>query len=70
MAHKEIKAKYDYDVMFYVVLCNVNNHIICNEKISVGGTRGNFEVSGTCISSSQLHKVSNVKRMIVYYELD
>ncbi len=64
-----IKAKYDYYVMFYVVLYDVNNRMICNEEIYVGGKRGNFEVAGTSISSSQFHKVSNVKRMVVYYEL-
>lgn len=65
-----IKAKYDYAVKFYVVLYDFNNRMICNEEIYVGQKRGNFEVADTCISSSQFHKVSNVKRMVVYYELD
>lgn len=52
------------------MLYDFNNRMICNEEIYVGQKRGNFEVADTCISSSQFHKVSNVKRMVVYYELD
>lgn len=63
----KIKVEYFYSIEFYVVLYDANNKIICKEEIYVGANRKNYEVVDTCFSTTEYHKVSNVKRIVVYW---
>lgn len=64
----KIKIKYDYSIQFHVLLYDQNNRMKCKKEIYVGCNKVNFEVVETCIEPSVYHKVSNVKRIVVYWE--
>jgi len=64
----KIKVKYDYAVMFYVLLCDYKGKMMTKQEIYVGKKRSSFEVAQTCFDPSEYHKVGNIKRIVVYWE--
>lgn len=66
----KIKVKYDYSIMFYVLLYDKNDRMMCKEEIYVGTRRKPFEVVDTCIGSETYHRVGNIKRIVVYWSED
>ena len=64
----KIKVRYDFSLLFYVLLYDQNNRMMCRKEIYVGQKRPNFEVVQTCIGPSEYHKISNIKRIVVYWE--
>lgn len=64
----KIKIKYDYSIIFHVLLYDQNNRMKCKDEIYVGCNKTNFEVGETSIDPSVYHKVCNVKRIVVYWE--
>lgn len=63
----EIKIKYDYSIMFYVILYDSNNKIITREELYIGIHHPKFEVCQSFIASSSYHKVNNIQRIVVYW---
>lgn len=64
----KIKVRYDCSLMFYVLLYDQNNRMMCRKELYIGQKRTNFEVVQTCVDPSEYHKISNIKRIVVYWE--
>lgn len=64
----KIKVKYDYSIIFNVLLYDHKDRMMIKEQIYVGVKRNPYEVVQTFISPSDYHKVSNIKRIVVYWE--
>ncbi len=64
----KIKVRYDFSLKFYVLLYDQNNRMMCRKEIYVGQKRTNYEVVQTHIDPSEYHKISNIKRIVVYWE--
>lgn len=64
----KIKVKYNYSIMFHVIPYDQNNRAICKEDIYVGVKRKAFEIVETSFDPSEYHKVSNIKRIVVYWD--
>ena len=66
----KIKVKYDFAIMLYVLLYDQKGKMMTKKEIYVGKKRGAFEVAQTCIDPSEYHKVGNIKRIVVYWEVN
>ena len=66
----KIKVKYDSSIDFHILYYDHSDRIICNNVIYVGMKHSSFEVVEDNISSSQYHKIGNIKRIVVYYDID
>lgn len=64
----KIKVKFNYSIMLYVLVYNTSNKLINRSEIYAGMKKNSFEVVQTCISPSEYHKVSNIQRIVVYWE--
>lgn len=63
-----IKVKYNYAIMFYVLLYDQNDRMITKSEVYVGTNRKSFEVAQGSIDSSTFHRAGNIKRIVVYWE--
>lgn len=66
----KIKVKYDFSILFYVLLYDQKDKMMTREKIYVGQKRGAFEVAQGCLDPSVYHKVGSIKRIVVYWEVN
>lgn len=66
----KIKIKYDYAIMFYLLIYDNANKLIGKKEIYVGTKRNSYEVVETAIEPFTYHKVENIKRIVVYWEKD
>lgn len=66
----KIKVKYDYSLMFHVMIYDAANRVISKEEIYVGEKRSSFEVCETSFIAPDFHTVGNIKRIVVYWESD
>lgn len=66
----KIKVKYDFSILFYVLLYDQKDKMMTRDKIYVGQKRGAFEVAQGCIDPSVYHKVGSIKRIVVYWEVN
>lgn len=64
----KIKVKYDYGIQFVILLYDTSNRVIAKDELYVGTKRKTFEVCESSFTSSVFHKVSNIKRIVVYWE--
>lgn len=64
----KIKVKYDYGIQFVILLYDTSNRVIAKDELYVGTKRKTFEVCESGFTSSVFHKVSNIKRIVVYWE--
>lgn len=62
------KVDYDYAIKYFVLLYDAANRLISKEEIYTGENHKSFEVGEAYIQSNQYHKVSNIKRIVVYWE--
>lgn len=62
------KVKYDYGIQFVILLYDTSNRVIAKDELYVGTKRKTFEVCESGFTSSVFHKVSNIKRIVVYWE--
>lgn len=66
----KIKVKYDFSLMFHVMIYDSSNRIIAKEEIYVGERRKSFEVCEASFRAPDFHTVGNIKRIVVYWESD
>ena len=64
----KIKVKYDYGIKFVILLYDTSNRVMAKDELYVGTKRKSFEVREAGFTSSVFHKVSNIKRIVVYWE--
>ena len=64
----KIKVKYDYSIQFVILLYDTSNRVMAKDELYVGTKRKTFEVRESGFTSSVFHKVSNIKRIVVYWE--
>ena len=64
----KIKVKYDYGIKFVILLYDTSNRVMAKDELYVGTKRKTFEVRESGFTSSVFHKVSNIKRIVVYWE--
>lgn len=64
----KIKVKYDYSIQFVILLYDTSNRVMAKDELYVGKKRKAFEVCESSFTSSVFHKVSNIKRIVVYWE--
>ena len=64
----KIKVKYDYGIQFVILLYDTSNRVMAKDELYVGTKRKTFEVCESSFTSSVFHKVSNIKRIVVYWE--
>lgn len=64
----KIKVKYNYGIQFVILLYDTSNRVIAKDELYVGTKRKTFEVCESSFTSSVFHKVSNIKRIVVYWE--
>lgn len=66
----KIKVKYDYGIQFVILLYDTSDRVMAKDELYVGIERKTFEVCESSFTSSVFHKVSNIKRIVVYWEED
>lgn len=66
----KIKVKYDYGIQFVILLYDTSDRVMAKDELYVGTKRKAFEVCESSFTSSVFHKVSNIKRIVVYWEED
>lgn len=64
----KIKVKYDYGIQFVILLYDTSNRVMAKDELYVGTKRKTFEVCESSFTSSVFQKVSNIKRIVVYWE--
>ena len=65
-----IKVKYNYSIQFVILLYDTSDRVMAKDELYVGTKRKTFEVCESSFTSSVFHKVSNIKRIVVYWEED
>lgn len=64
----KIKVEYDYSIHFNILLYDASNRVIYQSYVGVGHNRKSFEVVTDYVYSSSFHRVSNIKRIVIYWE--
>lgn len=64
----KIKIKYEYSIVFNVLIYDASNRVMGKEESYIGTKKKSFEIGDVYFASNQYHKVSNIKRIVVYWE--
>ena len=64
----KIHTPYDFALTFYVLFYDIKGRIMTKEETLVGEKRSSFETAHVRFLSSQFQTVSNVKRIVIYWE--
>lgn len=64
----KIKIKYEYSIIFNVLIYDASNRVMGKQEAYIGTKKKNFEIGDVYFAVHQYHKVSNIKRIVVYWE--
>ena len=64
----KIKVEYNSSIDFNILLYDASNRVVSKSYASAGHNRKSFEVVSMWLHSSDFHRVSNIKRIVVYWE--